>query len=375
MKVLFFTNLPVPYRMKFFNELGKYCDLTVMVENEKRVNSNSNWLKDYKIDNYTYYALPIKSFFKRININYGYKKIIKKEKYDVIIVGSYYSISAMIFIEFLRKNKIKYILNADGGFVKNDNIFKYALKKHFISKANAYLSTGNKTNEYLIYYGAKKEKIYRYPFTSVNEKDMLKQVIGEEEKEKIRNLLGIREKKVLLSVGSFIYRKGYDILLNACKDIDKEIGIYIVGWKPTDDCVEEYKKLKKDLNLYNVHFIDFLTKDQLSLYYKCADVFVLPTREDVWGLVINEAMAYGLPVITTNRCIAGVELIKNGENGFLIEINDVEELRKKINFLFSKDYKKKQMSLNALKTIREYSIENMAKVHYKIIKEVTANKK
>ena len=55
-----------------------------------------------------------------------------------------------------------------------------------------------------------------------------------------------------------------------------------------------------------------------------------PTREDIWGLVINEALAAGLPVITTNRCGAGLELIKNNENGFLVNVEDIDELYEKI---------------------------------------------
>ena len=52
----------------------------------------------------------------------------------------------------------------------------------------------------------------------------------------------------------------------------------------------------------------------------------MPTREDIWGLVINEALAYGLPTITTERCVAGLELIEDGVNGLLVPVGDVEAL-------------------------------------------------
>ena len=62
-----------------------------------------------------------------------------------------------------------------------------------------------------------------------------------------------------------------------------------------------------------------------------ADVFVMPTREDIWGLVINEAMAYGLPVVSTDKCIAALELVKNGRNGYIIPPNQPKEIAQKVN--------------------------------------------
>ena len=89
MKVLFFTNIPVPYRMDFFNELGKYCDLTVLMENDSAGNSlNRDWLKSYNVENYLLYILPKIGKASKTRINYGYHKFIKKAKYDIIIVGT-----------------------------------------------------------------------------------------------------------------------------------------------------------------------------------------------------------------------------------------------------------------------------------------------
>ena len=51
------------------------------------------------------------------------------------------------------------------------------------------------------------------------------------------------------------------------------------------------------------------------MYYQAADMLVFPTREDIWGLVINEAMANGLPTVSTDKCVAALEMIKQGENG------------------------------------------------------------
>jgi len=99
----------------------------------------------------------------------------------------------------------------------------------------------------------------------------------------------------------------------------------------------------------------------LNKYYDMADLFVLPTREDIWGLVVNEAMARGLPIITTDNCGAGVELVR--DNGVIIPTESVDELAKAINNFISDKRLLSQMSAQSLKIIKAYTIESMVKAH------------
>ena len=66
-----------------------------------------------------------------------------------------------------------------------------------------------------------------------------------------------------------------------------------------------------------------MEKQDLEKEYQSCGMLVLPSRQECWGLVINEAMAYGLPVITTERCVAGLELIENGVNGYLEDDDEI----------------------------------------------------
>ena len=362
MRVLFLTNIPSPYRVDFFNELGKLCELTVVFERESAADRNANW----KSDKPKYYE---EIFLKGINISQdkafslSIVKFLDKNKFDVFIIGGYATPTAMLAIEILKSKRIPFILNCDGGIIKNDARLKYKIKKHFISSASSWLSTGENTTQYLLHYGAKKGNINVYPFTSLKSEDILEEILTKEQKQCIRKELDIKEEKVIVSVGQFIHRKGFDILLNACKNVDKNIGIYIIGGEPT----EEYIALKEKLKLSNAHFIGFKNKEELKRYYKAADLFVMPTREDIWGLVINEAMSYGLPVITTEKCVAGLELIKSNENGFIIPTDNEKQLWEKISFILSDNKLCNQMSLITLKKIRRYTIENMAKEHEKYL--------
>ena len=92
----------------------------------------------------------------------------------------------------------------------------------------------------------------------------------------------------------------------------------------------------------------------------------MPTREDIWGLVINEAMACGLPVITTDKCIAGLELVENDKNGFIVPVDSPEITADRIKKCFENDNLSK-FGEQSLKKIQSYTFENMAKRHLEIL--------
>lgn len=361
MKVLFTTNILSPYRVDFFNELGRYCDLTVVYERGNANSRNKKW-----VGNAAKTFIPIQ--LKGIRIGDaeafcpGILRYLKDRSFEHIVIGMYSTPTAMLAIEYMKLHKIPFILNSDGGFVKNDTRIKWRIKSYFIGAASAWLSTGKITNRYLEYYNAKTTRICIYPFTSVRQADILKKPLTLYEKSVYKAKLGMSESKIILSVGQFVYRKGYDILLKSCKNLDKNIGIYIVG----GDVTKEYLDLQNKLKLTNVHFVEFKNKTALIEYYMAADLFVLPTREDIWGLVINEAMAYGLPVITTDRCVAGVELIENGINGSIVISDDVDALREALEYWSNKDCF--VAGKKSLQIISQYSIEKMAETHIQFFK-------
>lgn len=367
MNILYITTVPSPYKVEMFEELGKLCNLTVLFEKRSVSYRNEGWMVN-KYNNF--HAEFIKGFsFKDKMFSLGIIKHLKRNKYDLVIIGVYSTVSQMLAQEYMKKNKIPYVISSDGGIIKSENSFVRKIKKHFIGSAKAWLSTGDLTNDYLINYGAKRERIYVYPFTSILKKDVVGKSISLEEKYKLRKKLNMPEDKIILSVGQFIHRKGYDILMKACKDLDKRIGVYIVGGKPTN----EYIELKKEMNLTNIHFIDFMKKDALGEYYKAADLFVLPTREDIWGLVINEAVAYGLPIISTDKCVAAVELNRSKCIGEIVPSEDVAALHNAIKKMFNNSAIK-DICENVVDAAKEYTIENSAYIQYKIFEKIINNR-
>lgn len=364
MKVLFITNYPVPYRIQFFNKLNELVELTAVFESKLASDRNAGWLSSINV-NY-------KSIFLNENDDINLKQSVKTvmdlisaNSFDYIIIGNYATPIERKLISKFKAKKIPYVFSSDGGFKKNDNFLKKFIKKYYVKGADLYFSSSEKTDEYLECYGAPKNLIHRYHFTSISESDVQKYLISKNEKNNLRKELGMTEEKIVLGVGSFIRRKGWDLLLNSITDTS--IGYYVVGGEIT----EEYKELVERKRLNNVHFISFKQKEEEDKYYKAADVFVLPTREDIWGLVINEAMAFGLPVVSTDSCNAAIAMVHNGENGYVIKNIDSEEgiknLNEKILEILSNEDAIVNYGKKSLEVVKEFTIEQMAKDYFDIL--------
>lgn len=110
-------------------------------------------------------------------------------------------------------------------------------------------------------------------------------------------------------------------------------------------------------------FIGFKEKKDLAEYYAAADLFTILSRGDVWGLVVNEAMTYGLPIISSNLCIAGTELVKDGENGFVVDLEDFETLKKLFSELISDDTRLKAYGKSSYLKIAKHTFTQMVEYH------------
>ena len=164
----------------------------------------------------------------------------------------------------------------------------------------------------------------------------------------MRKKYDINAKKIFITVGTFINGKGYDILLETIKEYNlKDMLFIFIGG---GDSFETYKKFIKDNGITNVLMIDFLCKEELYPYYKMSDVFIFPTRYDVWGLVVNEAMAFGLPVIATDMCVAANELV---EKEYIYSVYAKDKLASLINnFNMMTDDQLCQIGFENLKIIK-----------------------
>ena len=367
MRVLFITNYPAPYRVAFFNKLGSKCKLTVVFSErpEGQKHRSSKWFdSDYSGFEAVFLSKKFSILGKTV-----YTDIIGflKKKYDAIIIGGYSSLTNMYAINYMIRHKIPYYIEADGALLSSESNLKYYVKKYLIKNSKGVFSPSCNTDRFFSYYGIRKEQIIRYHFTSLTKNDLDNNrclALDVANKEKYKSLLGYLGKTVVLSVGQVIERKGVFELLSASACLGDQIQIIWVGGKPT----AKIKEIIKKQGIDNVQFVDFCTKEELEKYYLAADMFLFPTRYDIWGLVINEAMSYGLPVISTNQCGSALELV-NKEGGLIIPPINCHALIGAITKMLNSDLS--AMSWHNLNSISRYSIEEMVDEHIKVLEEWT----
>lgn len=346
-KVLYITNIEVPYRVRVFNELSKHCDLTVLYERKKSDSRDNKW------------SVSEKSSYKKLYLegcsvgseNSFSLKAIKyiSGDYDRIIIGCYNSPIQMLLILLLRLFRKPYILNVDGEPFVGENGIKNRIKRFFIKGAEKYLVAGEISAKSIGKIVGNAE-IIPYYFSSLSEKEL------EENGKKINE----RENYVLV-VGQYLDVKGLDVALEAAR-MNESIHYKFIGMgEKTDSFIERFCPEIPA----NVEFIPFLQKSDLNIQYQKCAAFVLPSRQECWGLVINEAASFGTPIVSTWGSGAAFEFLSEAYPQYLSKPGDAESLYKCIADLLNTD--SSDYSSYLLNKSRDYSIEKSVAAHTKVI--------
>lgn len=226
-----------------------------------------------------------------------------------------------------------------------------------------FLSGGSRQAKYLKYYGVTDNRIQIAQMT-VDTKAMTSYITGMNDnyKSDVRAGYGLPEEAlVFLYVGRLEPHKGLHELVSAfqmlcIKDIDTPYLLLAGDGSMRDEIV--------DITLQNKYlkYAGRLSGPSLMDAYAVSDIFVLASRFEPWGLVINEAMAAGLPVIVTDNVGCIDDLVFHGKTGLVISTGDVDKLAAAMNNLGSDSGQRVTMSRNALELIRGWSIEDEAKI-------------
>jgi len=167
-----------------------------------------------------------------------------------------------------------------------------------------------------------------------------------------------KDQTVILFTGKLIEKKHPFDLLKAYQraaNNSSKVALVFVG----DGALRpELEKYAKEHNLKNVHFVGFKNQTELPKYYTLADIFILPSGlGETWGLVVNEAMCFGLPIIVSDLVGCGPDLVKYGENGYIFPVRDIKKLTEYLLDLIQNPQKRKKFGKKSFEIIQNYSYE------------------
>ena len=361
MKVFWLFNHPAPYKVNFFNTIGKHCDLLAVFERKSEAGRNASFYKEKATD----FEAKICRSLPLGGVNNWTREpvsILKKNHFDIVVLNGWYTFTEQNTISYCKDHKIPYIFYINGGIVpEKEPKWKFYLKKRNISGAAAYFCPDETSKQYLIHYGAEENKIHLYPYSSVFQASIAEYIVPVEKRMKKRTKLGYPHEHLFISSGQFIKRKNFEALIQLWKDLPESYGLLITGEGPLK---KEYENLIQELGLANrVHLSPYIPHEELLHLFRFCDGFVFTSKEDIYGHVINEAMSQGLPVISSKYVNSAKKLIKNGINGYLVDIDQPKEIEKAILSI------SEEMREKAIDTAKENTIELSAENHLKVFQK------
>lgn len=275
--------------------------------------------------------------------------IVSHKKYDFIEINGYVNCLDFFLIQYAKLKRVPYAIETDTQLSVPDNRIKRLIKKVYLK----YIFHGNKAYGFaggtrqkalFEYYGMQKNNIHVLPMT-VDLAQFIS-IAQKHEKKFYKEKYGFQDKKVVLYVGRFEAVKNISVLLQAISEINKkynDICCLLIGKGSLRFALEEQCK---DYAIENVYFEDYKLMPELAEYYCLADVFVLPSNFEPWGLVVNEALACFTPVVASDKVGAVDDLIQSGVNGEVFENGNVQELEKKLEYWLSHKTEEKDFEVN-----------------------------
>jgi glycosyltransferase involved in cell wall biosynthesis len=360
-KLAILTEIIAPYRIPVFNALATIegIDLHVifLAETDPFVRE---WLVYKEEIHFSYEVLA--SYRRRwrkhnILLNRGMNAALRKALPDIILCGGYNYLASWQALLWAGRNRVPFLLwtESNAKDLRRKTWFVESLKTRFFSKCDAFVVPGKASLQYLKSFGVATEKIFTAPNAVDN--DFFSQMCANvcNNSAKWRKDLDL-PRRFFLFVGRMIAEKGVFDLLLAYRRLDprlrREFGLVFVG----DGAARpELSELANEVTPGCVGFPGFVQRENLAAYYALAEALVFPTHAEVWGLVVNEAMACGLPIVCTDVTGCAADLVEEGWNGRVLPPRDIERLTEALKDLARSPEATRVMGHNSKKRIQHYS--------------------
>lgn len=385
MKILYCNPIFFEYRLPFYKELVRLFDGNFYVmysPNRYEICGKSKFCKqikeelgdnaipfsrDYIFDTYSM-SFKMKDIEKgkRIPFTFGLMRAIRKVKPDVLITEGYFQWTPLVLLYGLIFGIPVYLgyertLHTE----RNTGKLKVWQRKLFNKYLAGFLVNGQETQRYLESLGVDSSKIH-IGGMSADSKLLNSKVLGtsiHSKNEWRKNFIKNEEGLVYLFSGRISEPKGVHFLLYAwikhIRQNPKDVLLLVGYGNKYNEFKEKYK------NEDSIYFLGLVNYSDIYKFYAIADVFILPTLQDNWSLVVPEAMACGLPVATSiyNGCYP--ELVHKDENGITFDPYKEETLVAALDYFHHQDLK--AMGQKSIELEKEFNTENCARRVYEAL--------
>ena len=295
------------------------------------------------------------------------KQVLETFQPAAIAVPGWSSGLAIAAIRWALGARVPVVLMSASQEVDFERVYwKEAIKKRILSQCSAAIVGGKPHREYLRKLGMPKEKI------SVGY-DVVDNEYFAAKSESVKSNPQAREQfnlppQYFLCSARFIVKKNLPRLLHAYRHFLDTAGAQSYahsGWNLVilgdGEQRAEVEALTQELGLAEqVHLVGFRQIDELPAFYALAGAFILPSTTEQWGLVVNEAMASGLPVLVSDRCGCASDLVEDGRNGFTFDPYDINALADLMGKIASDHCDRSAMGRASQEIISQWSPETFA---------------
>jgi glycosyltransferase involved in cell wall biosynthesis len=336
MRLAVLNLVPTPYREPLYQALGETPGLVVRVFYAQSRDSLRGWnalqgrYDRVQLRCFTpefAYAIPVIGM-----INTGLAGHFRRFSPDCLLIYGYSYLTQMLAMRWAIRRGVPYLLWGDSNTHTLESTgpgaaLKGKVLRYFCCRAAGALTIGTENEQFWSHYGIEPERQFRSPLAVDNHRFAAEASRIRREKMMQRRRLGLPPGRLLLYVGRFAPEKNLGGLLEALaalrRDGDSCFSVALVGDGPEKRRLE---RLIRRLDLRGVLFCGFRRQEELPVYYGVADALVLPSLYEPWGLVVNEAMASGLPVLVSKTAGCCRDLVEEDANGWSLDPKDLDSI-------------------------------------------------
>jgi glycosyltransferase involved in cell wall biosynthesis len=364
-RLVIITEIIAPYRIPVFNALARHpeIDLHVIFLAETDP-TQRQWLVPKEEIHFSFEVLP--SWRRRIHghnllLNWGLDTALRLASPDAIVCGGYNYIASWEALHWARRRHVPFLLwiESTARDSRSGSTFLESLKTRFLRQCDGFVVPGKSSMEYLKGYGVPENTIFTAPNAVDTEFFARAADVARSNNAVTRQTCRLPD-RYFLFVGRLVAEKGIFDLLSAyamlAPELRMRIGLVFAG----DGIARpELQERAAAIQPGSIQLAGFQHREELAIFYALAEAFVLPTHTDRWGLVVNEAMACGLPVICSTAAGCAADLVAD-QNGRLVPARDVGELASALNDLARDAQVRLRLGQASRNRIQEYSPEACA---------------